>query len=242
MKKVELAAEKRDGIGTKKVKALRKGGLIPAIIYGKKMKPIAVAIDNKAFLSKILGSETGKNTIATLKLAGSDVQVLTQEIQYDYMNGKILHIDFAHVLMDELVKAKIAIELTGIPTGVKESGGILVHGLREVEVECLPGDIPEKFHVDVVGLMINDSLHVSDLPKGKYKVLSSAAEMIAACVPPAKEEVVAAVAAPVAGEAAAATAVADEKVKEKAAPGAAPAKAAPGGAPAKAAPAGKPTK
>ncbi|MFA5034804.1 MAG: 50S ribosomal protein L25 [Candidatus Margulisiibacteriota bacterium] len=235
MKKVELAAEKRDGIGTKKVKALRTKGLIPAIVYGKKMKPVAVAIDNKSFLSKILGSETGKNTIATLKLGGSDLQVLTQEIQYDYMNGKILHIDFAHVLMDEVVKAKISIELTGIPAGVKESGGILVHGLREVEVECLPGDIPEKFHVEVVGLMINDSLHVSDLPKGKYKVLSSAAEMIAACVPPAKEEVVAPVAAatPVAGEAAAATAVADEKVKEKAAPGAAPAKAAPAGKPTK---------
>ncbi|MFA6170344.1 MAG: 50S ribosomal protein L25 [Candidatus Margulisiibacteriota bacterium] len=234
MKKVELAAEKRDGIGTKKVKALRKLGLIPAIVYGKKMKPVAVAIDNKIFLSKILGSETGKNTIATLKLGGSDLQVLTQEIQYDYMNGKILHIDFAHVLMDEVVKAKIAIELTGTPIGVKDNGGILVHGLREIEVECLPGDIPEKFHVDVAGLMINDSLHVSDLPKGKFKVLSSPTEMIAACVPPAKEEVVAPVAAvPVAGEAAAATAVADEKVKEKAAPGAAPAKAAPAGKPTK---------
>ncbi|OGC12310.1 hypothetical protein A3K48_07655 [candidate division WOR-1 bacterium RIFOXYA12_FULL_52_29] len=231
MKKVELAAKKRDAIGTKKLKSLRKEGFIPAIVYGRKIKPIAVAIENKAFLTKILGSETGKNTIASLKVGGEDLQVLTQDIQFDALDGTIIHIDFANVVMDEVIKTKVSIELTGIPFGVKESGGILVHGLREIEIECLPGDIPEKFHVDVSALQINDSLHVSDLPSGKYKLLSSPTEMIASCVPPTKEEVVAPTVAPVVGEATAAdaVAVADEKVKEKAAPGAGPAKAAPAG-------------
>ncbi|MBU0630196.1 MAG: 50S ribosomal protein L25 [Candidatus Margulisbacteria bacterium] len=237
MKKVELAAKKREAIGTKKLKSLRKEGFIPAIVYGRKIKPVAVAIERKAFLTKILGSETGKNTIASLKVGGETLQVLTQDIQFDAVEGTILHIDFNHIVMDEAIKTKVAIELTGIPAGVKESGGILVHGLREVEIECLPGDIPEKFHVDVTALLINDSLHVSDLPSGKYKLLSNAADMIASCVPPAKEEEVAPAAAPIVGEATAedATAVADEKVKEKAAPGAQPAKAAPAGKPEKAA-------
>ncbi|OGB88816.1 hypothetical protein A2625_02085 [candidate division WOR-1 bacterium RIFCSPHIGHO2_01_FULL_53_15] len=231
MEKIELEAKQREEAG-KRLKAMRKQGLIPAVVYGKKLKPLSLAVDRKLFVKKILGSESGMNAIVFLKLEGKgqEFQVLTHEVQRDALTDEILHIDFRHIVMDEAIKTKVPVELTGVPVGVKESGGVLVHGLREVEVECLPGNIPDKFVVDVASLAINDSFHVSDLPKfAKVKVLTTAAEMIATCSPPTKEEEVAApVPTPgeVPSEVGTAEAVADEKVKEKTAPGAAPGKAA----------------
>jgi large subunit ribosomal protein L25 len=132
--------------------------------------------------------------------------------------------------MDEAVRTKVPIELVGVPMGVKDEGGVLIHGLREVEVECLPANIPDKFVVDVSSLKIGDALHVSDIPPvAKVKILSNPAEMIANCSPPTKEEVVAAP-VPTPEEVAAkeaAPAVAEEEVKEKAPPGAPPPKAKP---------------
>jgi large subunit ribosomal protein L25 len=149
-----------------------------------------------------------------------------------------------HVIMDEKIKARIPVELVGLPVGVKEEGGVLVHGLREIEVKCLPGDIPDKYVIDVAALKINESLHVSDLKIfDKVELLVSGSEMVATVSPPTKEEVVAPVAptAEAAEAAAGAAAVAEADVKEKTAPGAAaPAKAASAkAAPAKAAPAAK---
>jgi large subunit ribosomal protein L25 len=144
--------------------------------------------------------------------------------------------------MDEAIKTRVPIELVGLPIGVKETGGVLIHGLREVEVECLPKDIPDKFSIDVSELNIGDSLHVSDLTQvAKVKVLANPSEMIANCSPPTKEEVVA---APIptpeeVAAAAAAPVVAEEEVKEKSAPGAAPPEKKPGK---EAAPEAKPEK
>ncbi|MBN3032644.1 MAG: 50S ribosomal protein L25 [Candidatus Saganbacteria bacterium] len=232
MEKIELEAKTREEFG-KKLGRVRKLGLIPAVVYGKKMKPLSVAVDRKLFVKKILSSDLGRNAIVSLKLEGKakEIQVLTHEVQRNNLTDEILHIDFLHILMDEAIKTRVPVELTGLPVGVKESGGVLVHGLREVEVECLPGNIPEKFQLDVSPLKINDSFHVSDLPKiAKVKVLSGLTEMIATCSPPTKEEEVAAP-VPTPGEVpsevkAEETAVAEEKVKEKAAPGAAPGKPA----------------
>lgn len=235
MEKIELEAKERAEVG-KNLKKVRLQGLIPAVVYGKKLKALAIAVERKLFVKNILGSEAGMNAIVSLKLAGQKgkvVQVLTHEVQTDPLTDEILHIDFRHILMDEAIKTKVPIELIGIPIGVKESGGVLVHGLREVEVECLPGDIPDKFEIDVSGLAINGSLHVSNLKiVAKVKILTAPAEMIANCSPPTKEEEVAAP-IPTPGEvpsevgtAEAAAEVAEEKVKEKAAPGAAPGKAA----------------
>ena len=231
MEKIVLEAKPREEIG-KKLKGLRRQGLVPAVVYGKKIKTLALAIDGKSFIKHILRSEAGRNAIVTLKVSGEkgkDIAVLTQEVQMNPLTDEILHVDFRHIVMDEAIRTKVRVELTGIPLGVKETGGVLVHGLREVEVECLPGDIPDKFLIDVSALNINDSLHVSDLATAaKVKVLTTPTEMIANCSPPTKEEVVAAAIPTPAEVAAAATegavAVADEKVKEKSAPGAPPAK------------------
>lgn len=232
MEKIELEAKPREVIG-KKIKSLRRQGLIPAVVYGKKLKSLALAIETKNFIKQILKSSAGRNAIVTLKIVGGktkDIAVLTQEVQINPLTDEILHVDFRHIVMDEAIRTRVRVELTGIPLGVKETGGVLVHGLREIEVECLPGNIPDKFLIDVSALNINDSLHVSDLAKtAKVKILTTLTEMIANCSPPTKEEVVAAeVPTPAEVAAAAVTdgsvAVADEKVKEKSAPGAPPAK------------------
>jgi len=158
------------------------------------------------------------------------------------LTDEILHVDFRHILMDEAIKTKVPIELMGIPIGVKDDGGVLIHGLREVEVKCLPTDIPDKFEIDVSALKIGDSLKVSDLAQvAKVEILTNLSEMIANCSPPTKEEVVA---APVptpeeVAAAEAAPALAEEKVEEKSAPGAPPPKEKPAK---EAAPAAKPEK
>jgi len=231
MENIEVEAKQREEIG-KGLKKIRKTGLIPAVVYGKKLKPVSISIDRKNFVKTILGSASGMNAIINLKLEGKGktLSVLTHEVQRNNLTDEILHVDFRQIAMDEALKTKVPVELTGIPVGVKESGGVLVHGLREVEVECLPGNIPDKFLVDVTPLKINDSFHVSDLPKiAKVKVLTHATDMIANCSPPTKEEVAAAP-VPTPGEVPSEVktdeAVAEEKVKEKAAPGAAPGKPA----------------
>lgn len=150
MEKIELDAKQRDEIG-KQLTRVRKQGLIPAIVYGKKMKPLAVSVDRKTFVKNILGSGSGMNAIVSLKLEGKgkEIQVLTHEVQRNNLTDEILHVDFRHIVMDEAIKTRVPVELTGLPIGAKESGGVLVHGLREVEVECLPGVIPDKFLIDV---------------------------------------------------------------------------------------------
>ena len=231
MGKVELEAKKREQLG-KQLKKLKGQELIPAVVYGKKIRSLPIFINRKSFINDILRSEAGRNAIITLKIAeekGTGLAVLTHEVQRDALTDNIIHVDFRHISMDEAIKTKVKVELTGTPIGVKDDGGVLIHGLREIEVKCLPADIPDKFEIDVSGLKINDSLHVSDLTKvAKVEILANPSEMVANCSPPTKEEVAA---APIptpeeaaAAAAAAGPAVAEEEVKEKSAPGAAPAK------------------
>ncbi len=243
MVKVELKANKREELG-KKTKKLRAQGLVPAVVYGRKFKSTAIAIPLKEFDMKVLRSEAGLNLIFTLKLSedgkGKSVPVITYNVQRNPLTDEIIHLDFKHVIMDEAIKAEVPVELIGLPIGVKEGGGVLVHGLREIEVKCLPGDIPDKFEIEVSALEINNSLHVSDLEiSKKVEVLVPLEEMIANVSPPTKEEEVVPPPLTPEEEAAAAAAaegaeaVAGEEVKEKSPPGAAPAEKAPPEKPAK---------
>ncbi|MFA5839391.1 MAG: 50S ribosomal protein L25 [Candidatus Margulisiibacteriota bacterium] len=233
MAKVEVKAKDRIQLG-KEAKKVRRTGFIPAIVYGHKFGSSPVAVDMKEYVKKVLRSESGTNLIFDLIVEGSketkSIPVITYAMQKDTMTDEIIHLDFKHIVMDEKIKAKIPVELIGIPFGVKDEAGVLVHGLREIEIRCFPGDIPDKYNVDVTHLKINESMQVEDLKvSDKIEILSAKNEMIATVTQPTKEEVVTP-AAPTAEEAAAATAtaagteVAAEGVKEKSAPGAAPAK------------------
>jgi large subunit ribosomal protein L25 len=209
MANIEVKAQQREEVGNK-VQKLRKKGLIPAVLYGRKFASVAISVEAKEFKKKVLASGAGRNLIFTLQLNRGGkteaVSAITQTIQRDFLTDDILHLDFMHILMDEAIKTRVPVELVGMPTGVKDDGGVLVHGLRDIEIKCLPGDIPDKFTIDVAALKINDSLHVSDLKvSDKITILSPAAEMIATVSAPTKEEeVLPTAAAPAEGEAAAA--------------------------------------
>jgi large subunit ribosomal protein L25 len=231
MAKVELKANKREE-KRKKTKKIRSQGLIPAVVYGRKYKSAPVSIDMHEFKKKVLQSEAGLNLIFTLKIDKDKIPVKTHSVQKNPLTDEILHLDFVNVIMDEAIKTKVPVELVGLPMGVKEGGGVLVHGLREIEVKCLPGDIPDKFEIDVSALEIGHSFHVSDLKVSKnVEILVSLTEMIANVSPPTKEEEVA---PPVptpeeVAAAEAAPAIAEEQIKEKAPPGAPPAEKPPAG-------------
>jgi len=194
MKEITLEAKKRTGIGKEIAKKLRRKGLIPAVVYGPGDEPLPLEI-NAQSLNSILRAGKGENVIITLNIEDDQAQqkkVLIREIQHDPVAGDILHVDFQHVLLTKKITVKVPVHLVGVPIGVSKDGGILQHVLRELEIECLPSDIPEKVGFDVSNLKIGDSIHVKDAKLEKVTILSDAEGSIVTVVPPTifKEEVV----------------------------------------------------
>ncbi len=188
---VEIEAQNRAELGHKSNK-LRKQGLIPAVVYGRQVKPIPIVVNSKDFIKKVLHSEAELNLIFNLKVNDKTMPVITCDLQKDSLTDQIIHLDFKHIIMDEAIKTKVPVELIGTSIGVKDSGGVLVHGLRDIEIKCLPGDIPDKFEIDVSAIDIGHSLHVSDIKvTNKIQILSLPNEMIATVSAPTKEEEVA---------------------------------------------------
>ena len=178
---------------------------MPGIVYGGKGENLAVAVDPKA-LQRVLRSEAGRNAILKLSIAdhGSSNAIL-KNWQVDPVKESFLHADFYRIAMDVAIRVTVPIQVMGEARGVKVDGGVLELVLREIEVECLPGDIPERITVDVADLGINQSLRVSDVPvPAKVKVLQAADQVVVHVVAVKEEEAAPAAAAPVAeGEAAA---------------------------------------
>jgi len=175
-----LQAEKRDGRGKNEARRLRAGGRIPAVLYGAdKNKAVEIAVDPKV-LSRILHSESGVNTLIGLQLDGSDTRVMVKEYQVDPIDHKLLHADFYQVAMDKTLTVTVPIVLKGEARGVKQQGGIVDFVHREIEVETLPGDIPENITVDISELMLNQGVRVRDLQTegAKWKPLSEPDMMI----------------------------------------------------------------
>ena len=169
-----LVATPRTGKFNKNhARRVRVAGQIPAVVYGAGQDPVAVVVDPKA-VTRILHSESGHNTIFDLNVenAGSVIKAMIVDWQNEPIKGKLLHIDIKRIAMDKPMRVSVPIHLVGTPVGVKSQGGILDHVLREVEVECLPADIPSHLDVDVTGLGLNGAIHVSDLPhSGSIKFL-----------------------------------------------------------------------
>ena len=142
---------------------VRAKGKVPAVVYGAAEPAVAVEVDPKQ-IQKILHSETGHNTIFDLAVAGSTAKVMIVDWQYEPIKGKLIHIDFKRIALDKPIRVEVPIQLTGVAIGVKTSGGILDQMLREVEIECLPSDIPSHIDVDVTNLNLHEVLRVSNLP------------------------------------------------------------------------------
>lgn len=151
---------------------VRVAGKIPAVVYGAGQDAVAVAVDPKA-ITKILHSDSGHNTIFDLNVEGAAlVKAMIVDWQREPIKGKLLHIDLKRIAMDKLMRVSVPIQLIGTAVGVKTQGGILDHVLREVEIECLPADIPSHLDVDVSGLELHGAIHISDLPhSGSIKFL-----------------------------------------------------------------------
>ena len=161
-----LQAEKRDGRGKNEARRLRAAGRIPAVLYGThKGKATEIAVDPKALL-RILHSDSGVNTLIGLSVDGSATRVLVKEYQLDPIDHKLLHADFYQVAMDKAITVTVPIVLKGEPKGAKQQGGIVDFVNREIEIECLPGDIPEHVDVDISELMLHQGVRVRDLVQG----------------------------------------------------------------------------
>jgi large subunit ribosomal protein L25 len=175
---------------------VRVQGLIPAVVYGAGKESVAVTVDPKV-ITKILYSDSGHNTIFDLTIEGAGVtKAMIVDWQNEPIKGKLLHIDLKRVAMDKAMRVSVPVQLTGVPTGVKNAGGILSQVMHEVEIECLPGDIPGHIDVDVTNLEINGAIHISDLPHSDKLKFLGEEDALVAHVTVLKEEVVA---EPVAG-------------------------------------------
>jgi large subunit ribosomal protein L25 len=203
-----LEAVVRESKGKNEARRTRAGGRVPAVLYGgaggtggDAATPISV--EPKA-LTRILHSEAGANTLISLKLAGAgDTRVLVKDYQLDPITHEILHADFYRIAMDRVLRVTVSITVKGDAPGVKQQGGILEFVHRQVEVECLPADIPEHIEINVGELMLHQGVRVRDLPVNpKVKVVTESDTMLVHVIMPKAEEV----AAPAAEGAAAAAA------------------------------------
>jgi large subunit ribosomal protein L25 len=213
MSQVVLSAKNRQGMGSQEARRLRRDGRIPAVLYGRSGQAISIDLDAKEFVNGV--KNISESTIVTVEIDGKTHDAFVKDTQRRITDGNIIHVDFYEVESGIALRAKVSVHIYGTPIGVRE-GGVLEFPLHEIEVECLPKDLPERIEVDVSDLKVNQSIHVRDIVLGEGVRLISASDQVVALVKFAKAE-----AAAVTEEAAAAAGAAPTA-------GAAPA-AAPGG-------------
>ncbi|MBM3248651.1 MAG: 50S ribosomal protein L25/general stress protein Ctc [Candidatus Omnitrophica bacterium] len=194
MEDIVLEASLRQETGKSKIKPLRKSGFIPAIVYGEGKKTVSIKVERRSVL-RLIHEHHIENVIINLKIAGDekkakDSAVIIKEIQRDPVRDDILHIDFHQISLTKEIKVKVPIIAKGEPVGVKVDGGSLEHVIWELEIECLPTQIPPKIEVEVSQLKIGDSILVKDLtlPPG-IKVLQEPDQVVVSVAAPVKEEV-----------------------------------------------------
>ena len=187
---LELIVQRRKAGGTRPARRFRETGTIPGIVYGKGMEPVSVSVQSRA-LVKLLHSKGGEHSLVRLRLEGDgawDKPVLVKSIQHDPVDGHVLHVDFHAIVLTERLRVKVPVVLKGEPMGVKQEGGILEHFLREVEVECLPTEIPGQVEFEVNALTIGQTVHVRDLPAPKNAKITTDPDGVIASVQKPKEE------------------------------------------------------
>jgi large subunit ribosomal protein L25 len=188
----ELTAKKREESGKSKARQLRRKGFLPAVLYGHDNSTLPLAVPAKSFKS-LLQTEAGVHVLLKLNIDGVNEKptVVVKELQQDSIKDAILHVDFQRVALNEKITASVPVTLVGDSVGLRQ-GGVLQHGLWEVEVEALPVDLPERIEADISNLNIGDVLHVGDLtPPPKVEIKTPAEDVIATILPPTIQEEVA---------------------------------------------------
>jgi large subunit ribosomal protein L25 len=208
-KDITVAAESRDSRGKNEARRLRVKGSVPAVVYGGEAGPAPVTVNPKD-LNKILHSKTGHNTIFNLSIGGKEqVPVMIVDWQHDPIKENLLHVDLKRIDLAKRIAVKVPVVTHGDPKGVKIQGGIHEIITREIEIECLPDDIPEEFVVNVAELMIGQSVRASEITLGANVKLKSPGDAVISHVVSLKAEEVAP-----AAEAAAGTAAEPEVIKK----------------------------
>jgi large subunit ribosomal protein L25 len=174
-----VSAEPRQA-GTKNdARRERRKGRLPGVLYGAKKEPVTISVDPKQ-IARVLHSESGHNTVFDLSVDGEQAKAMIVDWQYEPIRGALLHIDLKRIAMDQVLHVRVPVSLKGEAAGVKQQGGILDQVTREVEIECLPGDIPTGIEADISELVFGKVLRVSDLPHdGKIKFLTDENTVIA---------------------------------------------------------------
>ncbi len=191
MEKVVLKAEKRDVVG-KQVKAMRREGKLPAVIYGRHTEPITVTLDAHT-AALVLGKLTS-SSLVTIALDGTEYPALVREKQRDFIKNRLLHVDFLAVSLTENIRASVSLNFTGVSGAVKDFNAVLVHNLELLQVECLPTDLPERIDVDITPLEHpGDGLRVKDIVvSDKVRLLDDPETMVVVATFAKVEEEVAA--------------------------------------------------
>lgn len=202
MEQLVVEAHPRPERGKNQARQIRRAGRVPAVVYGGAAEALSLSVDPRT-VEKVLHSEAGHNAIFTLSIKGQGkTPAMIRDWQYEPVKGSLLHVDFLRIALDVRLKVKVPVEMQGEPVGVKQQGGVLEIVQREVEVECLPSDIPDVFTVEVSELSIGQSVRVGDLKvdNRKLRVLTDPNRVIAHVLAPRAveeekpaEEVVAAV-------------------------------------------------
>ena len=239
MEIIKLKARPRNGSGKSYTRKIRLQGWVPAIYYGIGREPMTIEVDKKEFSAVVRNKKL--THLFDLGLSGGQGAsiAVVREVQRHVINDDLfLNIDFQHVAMDKKVTIDCPLELTGIPIGVKEAGGVLGRPVKTLTIECMPTEIPEKISIEVSHLEIGDSIHVRDVKIPKVVIKASPDEVLAVVTQPTREEEVAKPAEEAVTEEGALAAAPAEGAAAAAAPGAAP--AAPGAAPARGGPGAAP--
>jgi large subunit ribosomal protein L25 len=178
--KVVVEAAPRAERGKNEARRLRASGRVPAVLYGGKGEAITLSVNTKQ-VNSILRSQSGHNTLFQVDLNGKHEPAILKDWLNDPVSGNLLHVDLLRVAMDVRMRVQVPVHTFGDPAGVKVQGGVFEVVTREVEIECLPGDIPSEFRADVSGLMLNDALRARDLQLDttKLKLLTDPEQVLA---------------------------------------------------------------
>jgi large subunit ribosomal protein L25 len=183
-KSATIGAAPRTATGKGPARAARRSGRIPAVLYGHGEESVPLTVDAHSF-ERLLHQVSIENTLIDLELAGqSPMKVLVREVQRHPYRDLILHVDFFHISMQEKITVEVPVVLVGAAKGVRLHGGIQDHAMREIEVLCLPSDIPEKIEIDVSELDVGDSVRVADLKVPNVQILADAEQAVVSIVPP----------------------------------------------------------
>jgi large subunit ribosomal protein L25 len=178
-----LKAEIRGATGKESAHKVRASGRVPAVVYGQGTEPIHVSVDGRE-LFHLLHTDAGMNVLVDLKVGAETMLIMPREVQRDHIRNRFVHVDFLRIARDEKIGVEVPIQLVGASPGVRE-GGVIEHHLWNLQIECLPQDVPTHIDADISGLAIGDSIKVAELTiHNTITVLSPADETILSVVPP----------------------------------------------------------